>query len=341
MMLIDEHGNVEGSVTGGCVEAALVGEALAVLDGAAPKLLSYGTSDELAGDVGLMCGGTVHILVNEVAGDDRQVLEVALGAADDGEPVAIAMLLDGAGAGAVMALVGDELLGGLGHTHLLDMSVAGDARGLLAQGATLVRRYAQDGARMGADLRVHFRSYSAAPQMTIFGAVDFSAALAVFARQAGYVVTICDPRPPFARSLRFSDAAEVVIAWPDSYFEDREFGDRDAIIVMTHDPKLDQPALLGALESEAGYVGALGSRRTQQDRNQRLRALGIGEHELERIAAPCGLDIGARTPAEISISILAEIIAERSGRCGGRLTGGSGPVRAGSRIPVDSIQLTG
>jgi xanthine dehydrogenase accessory factor len=162
--------------------------------------------------------------------------------------------------------------------------------------------------------------------MVIFGAIDFAAATAALARDVGYRVTIVDAREPFLRSARFSDMAEVVVDWPDRYLASRALGPRDVVLVFTHDPKFDQPALVSALASGAGYVGALGSRRTQRDREDRLREAGVDQSEIDRIAAPCGLDIGARTPSETAVSILAEVIARQNARSGEALVDSEGPI---------------
>jgi xanthine dehydrogenase accessory factor len=164
--------------------------------------------------------------------------------------------------------------------------------------------------------------------MIVCGAIDFSASVARLARELGFETTICDAREAFARSARFSEAAEVVIDWPDRHLAQRDLGPRDAVLVFTHDPKFDEPALIAALRTGAGYIGALGSRRTQDERFERLRAAGVDPQDLERIHAPCGLDIGARTPSETAVSILAEVIGTRSGREGDSLRRGGDPIHA-------------
>jgi len=323
LMLVAEDGAIEGSITGGCVEAALVGEARAVLAGAAAHTISYGFSDELAGAVGLTCGGTVHVFVHELSGMDARIEADARDAVAAGRPVAIATLLDGERAGRKLALIDGAVEGGFGGPELLDRSVARDAAGMLARGRSGVRRYAADGAVLGADLGVHVQSFARPPQMLIFGAIDFAAALARLAAQLDYEVTIADPRAPFLETPRFQRAAETLLAWPDEAFARLKLGPRDAVLVFTHDPKFDEPALLGALAGEAGYIGALGSRRTTAARRRRLRERGVEEASLARIHAPCGLDIGAATPEEVAVSVLAEIIATRSGRAGAPLREGS------------------
>ncbi|HVW48237.1 MAG TPA: XdhC family protein [Solirubrobacterales bacterium] len=323
MMLVADDGAIEGSITGGCVEAALVEEARAVLAGGPPRTAIYGISDELAGSVGLTCGGTVHVFVHELSGDAAEVEASARDAAAAGRPVAIATLLDGAGAGGKLAVVDGEAVGGFGGPELLDHSVARDAAGMLAQGRSGIRHYGEDGATLGTALAVHIHVYAPPPKMLIFGAIDFSAALAEIAAGIGYEVTIADPRVPFLGSPRFERAATTLAVWPEDAFDRVELGPRDAVLVFTHDPKFDQPALLGALEADVGYVGALGSRKTTADRLRRLREAGLGEEKLARLHAPCGLDIGAATPEEVAISVLAEVIAERSGRGGASLSEGS------------------
>lgn len=325
-MLIAEGGEIEGSITGGCVEGAVAQEALAVLAGGPPRQLTYGISDELAGTVGLTCGGIVHVFVHELAGAAREVELSAKEAIVEGRPVAVATRLEGEDAGSKLALIDGERVGGLGGPELLDDSVARDAAGMLAQGVTGVRRYGEDGAVLGAELAIHIGCSAPSPEMMIFGAIDFAAALARIAKEIGYRVTVCDPRAPFLESPRFK-GIDTVAAWPQDALATRRFGARDAILVFTHDSKLDEPALRAALETEAGYIGALGSRRTTVDRNRRLEESGVDRSALSRVRAPCGLDIGGKTPDEAAISILAEIIAVRSGRDGAPLREGTGTIQ--------------
>jgi len=333
MMLVDDLGDIEGSITGGCVEGAVVEESEAILTGrSGAKLMRYGISDELAGTVGLMCGGIVHIFVCEADQQVGSVEAAALEAHAEGRPVAIATLLDGETAGARLAVIDDEVIGTLGRTPLLDRNVAREAQGLLEEGKTTVRGFGADGATLGDELRVHVRSFASPPRMFIIGAIDFSAALAPFAAQIGYEVTICDARERFARSARFSSAAQVAIGWPQEVMRGVELGPRDAVLVFTHDPKFDEPALLCALQTDAGYIGALGSRQTAADREARLRRAGATDADVARIHSPCGLDIGSRTAEETAVSVLAEMIASRAHRVAAPLRQTSGPIhgRVGS-----------
>jgi xanthine dehydrogenase accessory factor len=345
-MLVDDRGNIEGSVTGGCVEAALVEEAQRILAGGEPRVVTYGVSDEEALGVGLMCGGTVHVFVHEFADHALDPLDAVAAALAADQAVARATLLDGDRAGASMSILADRVIGTLGVTELLDRAVVRDARGQLDEGVSRIRRYGAGGEVMGSELAVYIQAFASQPRMLIFGAIDFSAEMANVASDIGYRVTICDAREPFARSPRFSRNAEVVVDWPDRHLEGQDLGPRDVVLVFTHDPKFDEPALTAALATEAGYIGALGSRRTQERRVERLRDAGLDQQSIARIHAPCGLDVGARTPSETAISVLAEVIAVRTGRTGESLRETTGPIHAetapdvGARLSLSSSRAS-
>jgi xanthine dehydrogenase accessory factor len=250
-----------------------------------------------------------------------------LAAIRDERPAAVATLLDGEHAGAKLFVDGASSIGTLGGPALLDSNAAQEARGLTAQGRSTIRDYGPDGASLGGGLRVHVAAFAEPPRMIIFGAIDFASALAPLAKGLGYRVTIADPRRAFLDSPRFSSVAQTVAAWPQDVLADMTLGARDAVLVFTHDPKLDVPAVVAALATDAGYVGALGSRRTTDDRNARLREAGLTDEQLARLYAPCGLDIGSSTVEETAVAILAEIVAARAGRAGRSLREGSGPIR--------------
>ncbi len=338
-MLIDERANIEGSVTGGCVEGALVEEAQRILSGGEPRTVTYGVSDEQAADVGLMCGGTVSVFVCEHDPGTVEVLEAVAEARAADVPVAIATLLEGDRPGTKMAILRDRVVGTLGMADLLDRSVERDAIGQLDEGVSRIRRYGAGGEVMGSELAVYIQAFSTQPRMVIFGAIDFSAEMAKVASEIGYRVTICDARAPFINSPRFSQAAETVVDWPDRYLDGRLLDRRDVVLVFTHDSKFDEPALIAALRTGAGYIGALGSRRTQERRVERLRAAGLDDSAIARIHAPCGLDVGARTPAETVISILAEVIAVRTGRAGTPLRETNGPIHPEGEAVAAGAQL--
>ena len=215
--------------------------------------------------------------------------------------------------------------GSLGSERL-DAAVADDARGLLASGTTGFLQYGVDGERLEADLEVFVASYAPPPRMVVFGAIDFAAALARAGKFLGFHVTVCDARAVFATTKRFPDADEVVVDWPHRWLATQELSPRDVVCVLTHDPKFDVPALEVALRTPAGYVGAMGSRRTHDDRLARLREAGLTDSELARLHSPIGLDLGARTPEETAVSIVAEIVRERWGGSGTALTGSTGPI---------------
>ncbi|MGF1651783.1 MAG: XdhC family protein [Actinomycetales bacterium] len=246
-----------------------------------------------------------------------------------GSPVVVATVLDGAAAGAKLLVTpGAEPLGTLGDPAL-DEVVARDALGELSAGTSRVRRYGPQGQAGRTDLGVFVESFAPPPRMVIFGAIDFAAALARVGKVLGYRVTVCDARGMFATPARFPVADEVVVRWPQRYLADEgaDLGPRDAVCVLTHDPKFDVPAIVAALATDVGYLGVLGSRRNHAHRILRLRAVGVDDAGMARLHAPIGLDIGARTPEETAVSICAEIITARSGRTSGRsLTDTSGPI---------------
>ena len=327
-MYIDDQGGIEGSITGGCVEGAVAAAAMEMLEGdGAPQLVTYGISDELAGTVGLMCGGIVHIFIHEIRAEHQEAVLADLQSTVDHTPAGLVTLLDGADAGAKLFVDAERTIGSLGQGELLDKNATREAQGLLAEGRSSLRDFGEDGASLGSGLRVYNSIQAEPPRMVVFGAIDFSSALAPLAKGLGYRVTIADPRSAFLKSRRFSAAAETEVGWPDAVLEGVELGPRDAVLIFTHDPKLDVPAVQAALSTGAGYIGALGSRNTTADRNRRLGDVGVTDEEIDRIFAPCGLDIGASTVEETAVAVLAEIIAHRAGRHGMPLREARGPIR--------------
>ena len=251
------------------------------------------------------------------------------------DPVALATVIDGPNATAKLLVTGDgRSLGSLGHPEL-DRVVQRDAMAELEAGRSGVRHYGPEGQTTPEDLedtpvvRVFVESWAPPPQMWIFGAVDFTAALAKVAKVLGYRVTVCDARAIFATRRRFPMADEVRVTWPGPMFEERgaSLSGRDAVCILTHDPKFDVPAVVGALATKVGYIGVMGSRTTHAKRMQRLAEVGVVEAaDIARLMSPIGLDIGARTPEETAISICAEIIARRTGRVTPSLRDSSGPI---------------
>jgi xanthine dehydrogenase accessory factor len=244
------------------------------------------------------------------------------------EPVALATVIEGGAPGAkLLVRPGQEPLGTLGDPDL-DRVVARDAAGELEAGLTVTRHYGEHGEARARDVSVFIESFAPPPRMIVFGAVDFTAALVRVAKVLGYRVTVCDARPVFATRQRFPHADEVVVDWPDRHLAKvgDELGPRDAVCVLTHDPKFDVPAIVAALDTRVGYLGAMGSRRTHADRAERLREAGVDDAGLARVMAPIGLDLGARTPEETAVSICGEIIALRTGRVAPSLRDTSGAI---------------
>jgi len=263
---------------------------------------------------------------------------VLVAAVRAGTPVAVATVVAGPGqVGArrvIWADPGQPSDGPLGPGDRLNDAVDDDARGMLAQGSTSIRRYGPEGERRGDELSVFVQSFTPPPQMLVFGAIDFAAAVTRAGKFLGYRVTVCDARPVFATASRFPDADEVVTDWPHRYLAGIDTDARTVICVLTHDPKFDVPLLEVALRTPAGYIGAMGSRRTHEDRLARLREAGLTEAELARLRSPIGLDLGARTPEETAVSIAAELIQLRWGGTGQPLTSTDGrihPVTAAAR----------
>jgi xanthine dehydrogenase accessory factor len=246
------------------------------------------------------------------------------------EPVALATVVNGPQPGAKLLVrpEGDPL-GELGDPGL-DRVVGRDARAQLQAGLTSTRHYGPHGEAREHAVEVFIESFAPPPRMIIFGAVDFTAALARAAKLLGYRVTVCDARAVFATPQRFPMADEVVNDWPHRYLVKvgEELGPRDAVCILTHDHKFDVPAITAALATEVGYIGAMGSRRTHTDRVRRLREEGVDDAALDRVMAPIGLDLGARTPEETAVSICAEIIALRTGRKARSLRDADGPIHA-------------
>ena len=323
-MAVNEDGEVAGSVSGGCVEGAVVTEALALLGGnQTGRVCTFGYSDDEAFAVGLTCGGTIHLFLEELDWWDR--FDDVARAIDADEPIAMATVISGPDAG--KAIVVPAGTGTLGDPDL-DRVVTRDALGDLDAGTSGVRHYGPHGEARQDEVGVFVETYAPPPRMLIFGAVDFTAALVRVAKVLGYRVTVCDAREVFATKARFPLADEVVVDWPHRLLErvGATLGPRDAVCVLTHDHKFDVPAITAALRTGVGYLGAMGSRRTAAERTERLRQEGVTDAELERIHAPIGLDLGARTPEETAVSICAEIIALRTGAEVPSLRDADGPI---------------
>jgi xanthine dehydrogenase accessory factor len=298
-LIVSETGELAGSVSGGCVESEVVEAAREVLAGGEARLLTFGISDDLALSVGLPCGGEIDVWIDEpdpelltqladVARTERRAVFFV-----DLEDATERLVLDGDND------VADELIRS-GHSKVVELH----------------------GRRLFADV------FGPPPRLFVYGAVDTADALCAAARAIGWRAIVADARGRFATADRLPNADEIIVAWPEEALAQVAPDHTTAILVLTHDDKFDLPLLTGALASDAYYIGALGSRRNQERRRERLLEAGVEESELDRISGPAGLDIGAHTPAETAVSMLAEIMAVRAGRDGGRLKEASGRIHA-------------
>ena len=287
-LAISEHGELQGSVSGGCVESDVAVQAAEVIAEGTPRLLTYGITDDMAWNVGLPCGGEIDVFVERFEGE----------LPESDEPAVCVTVLDGERAGE------RRLLGP-------DAVEPGPSRVLELNGET-----------------VFAEMLGPPPRVVVIGAIDTAEELCRAAKSLGWHTVVTDPRPALTTRERLPSPDELLVAWPDEALEQLA-PDRDtAVVVLTHEERLDVPALTSALEAEAFYVGAIGSRRTQAKRRERLLEAGVAEEQLERLCGPAGLDLGAQTPAETAVSILGEILAVRAGRFGGRLREGSGRIHS-------------
>ena len=341
-MLVGPDGEAVGSVSGGCVEGAVYELSQEVVSSGEPVLERYGISDDDAFAVGLTCGGILDVFVEKVSRETFPELEAVAADVEAGRPVAVATVIehpDPTRLGRRIVVRPDDVTGTFGLTGSVgslgstraDDAVVDDARGLLAAGRSETLTYGPDGQRRGEGMRVFVSAYAPKPRMLVFGAIDFAAAVAKVGAMLGYYVTVCDARPVFATKSRFKDADEVVVEWPHRYLaaevEAGRIDARTVMTVLTHDPKFDVPLLEVALRlPDVAYIGAMGSRRTHEDRMKRLVEAGLTPEEIGRLSSPIGLDLGARTPEETAVSIAAEIIALRWGGDGGRLASREGPI---------------
>ncbi|MFE5541314.1 XdhC family protein [Streptomyces sp. NPDC056492] len=334
-LAVDSEGTAIGSVSGGCVEGAVYELCQQALEDGETVTERFGYSDDDAFAVGLTCGGIIDILITPVpvGSPAREVFAAALAAASRGEAAAVARIAEGPA-----ELLGRAVLvrgeggheGGFGGHPELDRTIAEEARAMLDAGRTGVLEIGADGRLCGEPLKVLVESSVPPPRMIVFGAIDFASALVRIGKFLGYHVTLCDARPVFATKNRFPEADEIVVEWPHRYLRARSSAGavdgRTVLCVLTHDAKFDVPLLELALKLPVAYIGAMGSRRTHEDRNKRLRDVGVTELELARLRSPIGLDLGARSPEETALSIAAEIVANRRGGSGAALTGAHIPI---------------
>lgn len=329
-MVVTTTGEAVGSISGGCVEGAVYELGGTVINDGEVRYETYGISDDDAFAVGLTCGGILEVYVERIDKQSWPELPALAASVRADEPVAVATVVRGpAHVGRHIVIWPDRRQGDLGSERLND-AVGDDVIGLLESGTTGFLHYGADGERRGDELEVFVSSFAPKPRMFVFGAIDFAAAVARVGKFLGFHVTVCDAREVFATRKRFPDADEVVIDWPHRWLESQTVDSRTVMCVLTHDPKFDVPVLLEALKTPAAYIGAMGSRRTHEDRVARLREAGANDSDIERIKSPIGLDLGARTPEETAISIAAEIVKSHWGGTGLNLTTTQGAIHPGA-----------
>lgn len=307
-MAVSDHGGLTGSVSGGCVETAVVQAAREVLKGAPARLLRFGVADETAWAVGLACGGSIEVFVEAL---DPNVFASLREAALRDEPASLATVITGEGLGRNAVLRAGGAQSGSLEGPL--RAAAGPAlEAALVSGRPA--RVPAEGGELFVDV------LRPLPTLVVVGGVHIAVALVALARTLGFRTVVVDPRPAFANPERFPHADRIESAWPDEALAGLGLTSSTAVAVLTHDPKLDDPALRAALPSAAFYVGALGSRNTQAKRRKRLLEAGLTEAQLDRLRAPIGLDLGGRSPEEIALSVMAEVVAARNGRAPARDT---------------------
>ncbi len=326
-MLRAADGRITGSVSGGCVEGATAEHMEVAAATGEQRVVRFGISDSEAWDVGLACGGTIDVLVQPevpvlaleaIAATlvDRSAGRAIVSILPDGSPGAgIGASQLGAAARPLDPLVVNadgSLKGSLGEPQA-DAALVEVATAAISSGTSTVVELA------GRQLFVE--AFPVRPRLVVVGAVEVAVALVALGRGLGYETVLIDGRPAFATRERFPDVDQLVIGWPDEVADELELGRGDAVAVLSHDPKFDDPAITAALERECRYVGAIGSRKTQRARRERLLAAGLTEAQLARLRGPIGLDLGGREPAETALAIMAEIVAARHGASGGSLAG--------------------
>jgi xanthine dehydrogenase accessory factor len=346
-MAVDAGGTVIGSVSGGCVESAVFELCQETLETGRCESQRFGYSDQDAFAVGLTCGGEIDIFVQPVLPWQRPEIGKALAGAASPDGVALARVVAGPAdlLGEVLMVRGDGAWTASVADPALAATLRSSAEAFLANGSTGTVEVGawRDGPCETLTLLVE--ASTPPPRLLVFGATDLAAAMVRVGAYLGYRVTVCDARPVFATRARFPEADEVVVDWPHRYLETQELDSRTAVCVLTHDTKFDLPLLRRVLRLPLAYVGAMGSRRSHEERLALLREAGVTESELDRLHSPIGLDLGGRTPEETALSIAAEIVAHRHGASGVSLARTGGPIHRGSRsgapVPFGSQEVSG
>lgn len=314
-MIVSSGGRMAGSVSGGCVETTLFEEMIDLLEGGPPRTVRFGITEDMIWDVGLACGGTIDVLVQRL---DRELVSALASRVQQRIPTVLATVVAGEG---------------LGRSTLI--TVEGPVWGesderTVALAQQVLAAHPQTGAvhELEPGTEVYIEPFLPLPVLVIIGGVHVAIPLTRFAKELGFRVLVADPRAKFANRERFPEADEILVEWPDEALAHLEVNESTYLVLLTHDPKIDEPALAAALKTPARYIGAIGSRKTHVDRFERMAKWGVTAEELQRVYAPIGLDLGGRTPEETALSIIAEVVAVKNGRRGASLRDVEGPIGA-------------
>jgi len=323
-MIVSSEGRMAGSVSGGCVETTVYEEMMDVLAGGPPRKLHFGITDDMIWDVGLACGGTIDVLVHKL---DPALVTALRDHVERGEPVALATVVTGESESGTSTLVTQQGLAT--EFHVARRTQHDSQVTQIAQEMLAVR--AESGAvhEIAPGVEVYIEPFLPPLVLVIVGGVHVAIPLTRFAKQLGFSVVVVDPRAKFANRERFPEADEVLVEWPDEAFTHLDVDKATYVVLLTHDPKIDEPTLAAALRTEAAYIGAIGSRSTHAARFERMRKWGVTPDELQRVYAPIGLDLGGHSPAETALSIIAELVAVKNGRSGASLRETKGRIGQG------------
>ncbi len=301
-MIVSTTGQLAGSVSGGCVESAVYEEMMDVLQGGLPRVLHFGITEDMTWEVGLACGGIIDVFVHKL---DRALVETFKHYVEQSEPLALVTAMAGGPEIGACALVTRERV----VKGEVDQSTLAAARKLLSTRAASGMVH-----EVTPGVQVFLEPFLPPPMLVVIGGVHIAIPLIKFAQELGFYVVVADPRAKFANRERFPQADEVRVEWPDQTFAHLHVDDATYVVILTHDPKIDEPALAATLKSDAAYIGVIGSRGTHAARFERMAKKGITAEQLRRVYAPIGLDLGGRTPEEIALSIIAEVVAVKNGR---------------------------
>jgi xanthine dehydrogenase accessory factor len=316
-MIVSSKGGMAGSVSGGCVETTVFEEMMDVLEGGPPRNLHFGITEDMIWDVGLACGGTIDVFVQKL---DPALVTALADCVENGQAVALATVVAGEERAGNTALITSKGIA-LGEMDERVVPVAQEMLGTRAEQGAIHE--------LEAGTEVYVEPFLAPPVLIIIGGVHVAIPLSRFAKELGFYVIVADPRAKFANRERFREADEVLLEWPDEALAHLEIDDATYIVILTHDPKIDEPTLAAALQTKAAYIGAIGSRGTHAERFERMAKWGITAEQLERVYGPIGLDLGGRTPEETALSIIAEVVSVKNGRSGASLRATKGRIGTG------------